>query len=158
MSVPRLRRDVRFSERGWPWLLFSTLTGVLMLGVLLAAFAGAFTSIDPFWFGENARGYTAIGLGLGGLALFFTFLSYAFSLRKRSMQESWKIGRGTMMGWLWVHVCAGGLALVAATFHAGFGLFSNDISSGKFLYWTFFALVATGVIWRLVYWVVPGIA
>ena len=43
-------------------------------------------------------------------------------------------------------------------FHAGFGLFSNDFSSGKILYWTFFALVATGVVWRLVYWVVPGIA
>lgn len=153
-----LRRDVRLSERGWLWIVLAILTTLVMAGVLVAAFGGAFEKIDPFWFGANARGYTAIGLGLGGMAIFFTFLSYAFSLRKRSMQERWKIGRGTMMAWLWVHVTAGILALVAATLHAGFGLFSNSVSTGKILYWVFFFLVVSGVVWRIVYGVVPKIA
>lgn len=155
---PVLRRDIKLSERGSVWIVLSILTTLLMLGALLAAFSGAFVNVDPYWFSANARGYTAIGLALGGFAIFFTVLSFAFSLRKRSMQEKWKLGRGTMMAWLWVHVCAGILAIVAATMHAGFGLFSNSVSTGKILYWVFFALVVSGVVWRMVYGIVPKIA
>ncbi|MEO7113730.1 MAG: hypothetical protein ABI183_25045, partial [Polyangiaceae bacterium] len=153
-----LKRDVKLSERMWVWLVLAVLTSVVMFTVLALAVAGTFTKIDPFYFSNNARGYTGIGLGLGCTAVFFTFLSYAFSARKRSMQESWKIGRGTMMAWLWVHVFAGLLALVAATLHAGFGLVSTDFSSGKILYYAFVLLVLSGLAWRIVYWIVPGMA
>lgn len=158
MAAGIIKRDIKLSERPWLWLVLAILTSLVMLGALTMAVAGAFTKIDPYWFSNNARGYTAIGLGLGVTAVFFTFLSYAFSARKRSLQESWKIGRGTMMAWLWVHVFAGLLALVAATLHAGYGLLSVDLSSGKILYWAFFLLILSGVAWRIVYWIVPGIA
>ncbi len=156
--MPGLKRDVKLSERMWLWLVLSVLLSLAMFTALGLAVAGTFTKVDPFYFSNNARGYTGIGLGLGAAAVFFTFLSYAFSARKRKMQESWKIGRGTMMAWLWVHVFAGLLALVAATLHAGFGLVSTDFSSGKILYYAFFFLVLSGVAWRIVYWIVPGIA
>ncbi|MEO8876446.1 MAG: multiheme c-type cytochrome [Polyangiaceae bacterium] len=153
-----IKRDVKLSERMWLWLVLAILTSLVMLFAVALGVAGTLTNLDPYWFSANMRGYTAIGLGLGGTAVFFTFLSYAFSARKRKLQESWKIGRGTMMAWLWVHVFAGLLALVAATLHAGYGLLSVDFSSGKLLYWAFFFLILSGLAWRIVYWIVPGVA
>jgi len=49
-------------------------------------------------------------------------------------------------------------AEVAALAHAGFGLLSAEMTSGKVLFGVFSFLVGTGIVWRLVYSAVPPLS
>lgn len=150
-KAPRLR-PVRLFERQWPWLLAAGLLAFAMAGWLALVFTGALEGIDAYWFSGNARGYTATGLTFAGVAVGLAFVALMYSVRKRGA------GKTTMMTWLWVHVYAGLLALVAAALHAGFGLTSAAFTSGKVLFFLFALLVFTGIAWRLAYAFVPGLA
>lgn len=150
-----LERKIGLSERGILWSLLAFITGAALLALLILFLQGHFENIDPDVWGPVARGYSAYGEILGVMAVVFSLATFIFSLRKRSMQERFPIFRGTMMAWLWFHVTSGVLALIAATLHAGFGLFDYDFSTGKLLYWLLLFIAATGLLWRLVYSVVP---
>lgn len=150
-----LVRKIRLSERGVLWLLLAFFTGIALLALLIAFLSGQFTNIDPDVWGPVARGYSAYGEILGVLATVFALATFLFSLRKRALQERFPIFRGTMMAWLWFHVFSGVLALIAATLHAGFGLFDYDFSSGHLLYYLLLFISFTGLLWRLLYSVVP---
>jgi len=149
--APRLR-PVRFFERQWPWFLAAGFVATAMIGWLAVVFTGALESVDPYWFSGNARGYTATGLTFAGVAVALALVALLYSVRKRST------GKTTMMTWLWVHVYTGLLALVAAILHAGFGLTSAALTSGKALFFLFAVLVLSGIAWRLAYAFVPGVA
>jgi hypothetical protein len=149
MSAKVVGRKVRFFERQWPWLALAFSVTLFLLLAAGLSLAGMLT------IGSGLRGYTGTGLFLGVVAVFCGVVTFVYSMRKRSLQERFPLGRSTMMTWLWVHVYFGLLAIVAAGLHAGFGLFSGPVSSGKLLALAFFLLGASGVAWRLAYRFVP---
>lgn len=101
------------------------------------------------------RGYTPAGLSLGVAAVVLTVLAALYSARRRPLSERLHAARGTMTAWLWLHVAAGIVALAAAVIHAGHGLVSAELTTGKVLAAIFGLLAASGVAWRIVYAVVP---
>jgi len=153
MATSGLTRRLRFVERQWSWLSF------FVLAALCTAAAGAL--IDAGFLAEYElfpgilRGYTATGVLLGLSSLAFCGISFFYSLRKRGLQESLLIGRSTMTAWLWAHVYFGLLALVTAAVHAGHGLISLQFSAGKAAFFSLFGLVVSGLVWRVLYAVVP---
>ncbi len=154
-QVPVIRRTMRLFERQWPWILFAILAtgglGFFALSILGGLFDGEYG-------GRNLRGYTFAGLWLGGLSIALVVLTFLYSMRKRSMQEHMPLGKSTMMTWLWLHVYLGLLALFFAAAHAGFGLVSGGLSTGKVLFFVLGVIVLSGIAWRLAYRIVPPIA
>lgn len=153
-----IRKRLAFSERGSVWLA----AGVLLSAAIGALGVGAARGKLGAVFGDRAadrvlRGYTPAGLSLGITAVVLTMLAAIYSLRKRPLQERLP-GRGTMTGWLWLHVVASILALVAAAAHAGHGLLSTEVSTGKVLAAIFAALALSGLVWRLAYVILPPLA
>src|SRR5690606_8910714 len=112
------------------WLLLSIVLIALLTLLLVLTLQGRFSNLQPDHWAPIARGYTATGEVLGWTAAIAALLCFGFSLRKRWLQERMPILRGTMMGWLWIHVFAGLIALVAALLHAGVGLFDERFSTG----------------------------
>jgi hypothetical protein len=106
-------------------------------------------------FGSILRGYTPSGIALGLLSVLLASLSFAYAFRKRAFQEHWPFGRSTLAAWLWGHVYFGLLAIVAAAVHAGYGMFSLQLSTGKLLFAVVLALIGSGLLWRLLYAAVP---
>jgi nucleotide-binding universal stress UspA family protein len=146
----KLERPVTFFERQWPWLLVAFFVLGLLVSIVAASATGLLEQLDQLRFGPNLRGYTAAGLLMGFFSLFFVLLTLWYSVRKRRSTRG-----ASMMAWLWAHVYLGLLALVAAVLHAGFGLVSFSMSSGKVLFILFAIIVISGVVWRLAYAVVP---
>lgn len=126
----------------------------VVLVVLVALGSCGLTQLYKLFAGV-IRGYTFIGVVLGLVATLVFFGTFAFSLRKRSLQESKVLGRSSMMAWMTGHVWLGILAIVVGWAHAGNGVFSFNLSTGKALFWTMALVVVTGAIWRIVYWRVP---
>jgi hypothetical protein len=156
VGTPLLRGDRALSERAFPWL---TGTALLILALAELAASGAFGAVSR-WLDQRPedhvlRGYTSVGLFLGVAAVVLGGLSAVYSLRKRPLQERLAAGRGPMTLWLWLHVAAGIVALAAALLHAGSGLVSAELSSGKILVVVFALLALSGVGWRVAYRVVP---
>lgn len=138
-----MKRERTTWEKHSTWLMVTVPAGILI--ILLSALY--LINRQPL------RGYTFYGLTLGVVAVALSFATFIYSVRKRNRQESM---RGTMVTWLWAHVYLGLLALLASTAHAGSALLSEGMTSGKWLMIVFTVLVASGVLWRLVYQVVPG--
>lgn len=157
MKRPTATRALRFTERHWPWLVAGALVSGGLCALVFFISTGLLESIDPIRLGRNVRGYTLPGIAMGILAVILSALAFAYSFRKRSLQERLPL-RGTMMMWLWAHVYLGLLALLAATLHGGYGVISLTVSTGKILFVIFALLVFSGLAWRLVYRFVPAAA
>ena len=151
MSRPLSKRR-RLLEHQWPWLVTSLLAGVSSSALVLAIDGGWLS--DYAYFPAIVRGYTLSGLffGLASVALFV--LAFMYALRKRSLQEKMPIG--TMAGWLWGHVYLGSLCVLMAFLHAGYGTVGLEFSLGKLLLVILVTLVVSGLVWRVMYAVVPG--
>lgn len=156
VNAPRLARHRRLLERQWPWFVLALL-GALAAAVLVLAVDGGFLS-DFEGFPAIVRGYTLTGVVFGLGALAACGLAFAYALRKRSLQERLPFGKATLATWLWSHVYLGLVALVLALAHAGWGTFSFEPSSGKLLFACLALIVGSGVLWRLLYVVVPPAA
>ncbi len=109
-------------------------------------------------FPSITRGYTFTGVLLGLSSLALCALAFFYSLRKRGLQEKLPFGRSTMTAWLWAHVYFGVLALCTAALHAGYGLISLRFSAGKLAFFALFAVVVSGLVWRVIYALVPRLA
>ncbi|HWA72237.1 MAG TPA: multiheme c-type cytochrome [Polyangiaceae bacterium] len=156
MSRPRLLRRRRWFERGLGWLVLGT-------GAALAAFAAALVSASGLLreyelFPPLLRGYTPLGtlLGLGAAGASLGTLLY--SLRRRPLQETMPLGRGTMAMWLWGHVTFGSLALLFALAHGGYGVLSLQPTTGKVLFYLLVVSALSGLVWRVIYAFVPRAA
>ncbi|MEI9936373.1 MAG: multiheme c-type cytochrome [Pseudomonadota bacterium] len=156
MAAPSLTRRLRFFERQWPWLSFSVLAALVTVGVVAALDAGVLEAYELF--PSITRGYTFTGVLLGSSSLALCGISFFYSLRKRGLQERLPFGKSTMTAWLWAHVYFGLLALLTAGLHAGYGLLSLRFSSGKLCFLALFGIVVSGLIWRVIYAVVPRLA
>lgn len=143
-------------ERHWPWLTGSLLAALLSFALVAALDQGVLDDYELF--PSVTRGYTFTGVLLGLSSLALCFLAFFYSLRKRGLQERLPLGRGTMTAWLWAHVYFGVLALCLAALHAGYGLVSLQFSAGKLAFFALFALIVSGIVWRVIYAVVPPIA
>ncbi|HEY3253342.1 MAG TPA: multiheme c-type cytochrome, partial [Polyangiaceae bacterium] len=156
MAAPSLTRRLRFFERQWPWLTLSALAALLSAAVVAALDAGVLESYELF--PSITRGYTFSGVLLGLSSLALCSVSFFYSLRKRGLQEQLPFGKSTMTAWLWAHVYFGLLALLCAGLHAGYGLLSLHFSAGKLAFFALFGIVVSGLVWRLIYAVVPRLA
>lgn len=154
MSAKPLARKLRFFERGWPWFLWAGFTAFCVFVLAVLAAMGMLEGLSADMLYRALRGYTPLGVTFGVLSVVFTFATFLYALRKRSMQESMPF-RGTMMMWLNAHVYLGLLAFLLAVAHAGFGTTSLHLSTGKVLLVLLGILVFTGFAWRLVYRFVP---
>ena len=154
----KIRRDVRLFERQWPWATLSGVLAIVFAGLVALAAGGALERVDPVVWGRNIRGYTGLGFFFGLFAVVLSIFAIFYSLRKRTLQERMPFFKGTMMTWLSLHVWFGLLAFVCAIFHAGFGLMSASFTSGKVLFVVFALLAFSGIVWRLVYSLVPASA
>src|SRR6188768_314145 len=151
-----LTRRLRFFERQWPWLAFSALAALLSAALVAALDAGALDAYELF--PSITRGYTFSGVLLGLCSLALCGVSFFYSLRKRGLQEALPFGKSTMTAWLWAHVYFGLLALLCAALHAGFGLLSLHFSAGKLAFFALFGIVVSGLVWRVIYALVPRVA
>jgi hypothetical protein len=120
---------------------------------LVLAVDGGFLE-DYAYFPAILRGYTLTGLFFGVCSLALGLLTFLYSLRKRSLQE--KLPVGTMAGWLWGHVYLGVSCVVFALAHAGYGTLGLELTVGRGLLVCLVVLVVSGLIWRVVYAVVPA--
>jgi len=151
-----LTRRLRLFERQWPWLVFATFAAVLTAAIVAALDAGALETYEIF--PSITRGYTFTGVLLGLSSLALCSVAFFYSLRKRGLQEQLPFGKSTMTAWLWAHVYFGLLALLTATLHAGYGLLSLHFSAGKLAFLALFGIVVSGLVWRVIYAVVPRLA
>lgn len=145
---PKLERKLSFLERGAPWfVILGVSVPLIVVGARVAAQA------DPI--GSELRGYTLTGMSLGALAVVVSLMAIGYSVRKRALQERIGGGGGTMMTWLWVHVVMGLWAVLLVLLHAGLGVISLQLSSGKVLLICFTIIAVSGIAWRIAYRVVP---
>ncbi len=144
MNKPRLERPVVFFERQWPWAVLGGSIALILTLLSLVFATGFMSSVNDLRFGPNLRGYTATGILMGLLSLFFVILTMWYSARKRR-----NVTGATMMTWLWAHVYFGLLAVLAAVLHAGSGLLSASLTSGKLLFLLFSVIAGSGIFWRL---------
>ncbi|HEY0465573.1 MAG TPA: multiheme c-type cytochrome, partial [Polyangiaceae bacterium] len=156
MPATGLTRRLRFFERQWVWLAFSLLAALLTATAVAALDAGALEVYELF--PSITRGYTFSGVLLGLSSLSLCGISFFYSLRKRGLQEQLPFGKSTMTAWLWAHVYFGLLALLCAGLHAGYGLLSWHVSWGKLAFVALFGIVVSGLVWRVIYAVVPPLA
>jgi cytochrome c554/c'-like protein len=156
VAAPSLTRRLRLFERQWPWLSFATLSALITAAIVAALDAGVFDAYELF--PSITRGYTFTGVLLGASSLALCGVSFFYALRKRGLQEQLPFGKSTMTAWLWAHVYFGLLALVCAGLHAGYGLLSLNFSWGKLSFLALFGIVITGLVWRVIYAVVPRLA
>ncbi|MET0791975.1 MAG: multiheme c-type cytochrome [Polyangiaceae bacterium] len=156
MAATGLTRRLRLFERHWPWLTSSLIAGLLSAGVVAVLDAGLLEEYELF--PSITRGYTFTGVLLGLSSLALCALAFFYSLRKRGLQERLPFGRSTMTAWLWAHVYFGVLSLVCAALHAGYGLISLQFSAGKLALFALFVVVVSGLVWRVIYAVVPRLA
>ncbi|HKO47640.1 MAG TPA: multiheme c-type cytochrome [Polyangiaceae bacterium] len=156
MAASSLTRRLRLFERQWPWLTFSALAALLTAAVVAALDAGVLESYELF--PSVTRGYTFTGVLLGVSSLALCGVSFFYALRKRGLQEQLPFGKSTMTAWLWAHVYFGLLALLTAGVHAGYGLLSLHVSAGKLAFLALFGIVISGLVWRVIYAVVPRLA
>ncbi|HXK18621.1 MAG TPA: hypothetical protein VNG33_12500, partial [Polyangiaceae bacterium] len=152
MSRPALQKRRSLLEHQWLWLASSIIMALLTAGLVLLIDGGLLT--DYAYFPAILRGYTLSGVFFGVSSVGLGLLAFLYSLRKRSLQE--KMPVGTMAGWLWGHVYLGLLCVVMAFAHAGYGSVGLEPSLGKALLALLLLLVVSGLVWRLVYAVVPS--
>ena len=150
MSRPLAKRR-SLLEHQWPWLA-SSLAAALVSAALVLAIDGGWLS-EYAYFPAIVRGYTLSGLFFGVSSVGLGLLTFLYTLRKRSLQE--KMPVGTMAGWLWGHVYLGFLCVLMSLLHAGYGSVGLEFSLGKLLLLSLVVLVVTGLVWRVVYAVVP---
>jgi hypothetical protein len=156
VSGPSLARKRRWFERGLGWLVLGAfVTSATALAALLSA--GGFLH-EYELFPSLLRGYTPLGVLFGVFAALASLGTLLYSLRRRSLQETMPIGRGTMAMWLWGHVTFGSLALIFALAHAGYGVLSLQPTTGKLLFYLLCVSALSGLLWRAIYAVLPGIA
>ena len=151
MSRP-LHKQRSLLEHQAPWLILTLLAALGTFGILLAVASGALA--DYANFPAILRGYTVTGLFFGLSSVGLAVLTFSYSLRKRSLQE--KMPVGTMAGWLWGHVYLGLLCVLLALAHAGYGSIGLELTLGKALLILLLLLVVSGLIWRVVYAVLPA--
>ncbi len=153
MPATGLTRRLRFFERQWPWLVAAALAALCTAGVVAVLDAGLLEDYELF--PSISRGYTLTGVALGVSSLALCGIAFFYSLRKRGLQEQLPFGKSTMTSWLWAHVYFGLLALFTAGAHAGYGLISLQFSAGKLAFLALFGIVVSGLVWRVIYAVVP---
>jgi hypothetical protein len=156
VSRPSLARKRRWFERGVAWLLLGAFATAVAVAATLLSAGGLLHEYELFpalW-----RGYTPLGVLFGVFAALASLGTLLYSLRRRALQETMPIGRGTMAMWLWGHVTFGGLALIFALAHAGYGVFSLQPTTGKLLFYLLGMSAASGLLWRAIYAVLPSIA
>jgi len=156
VATPSLTRRLRLFERQWPWLSFAVLCALVSVAIVAALDTGVLESYELF--PSITRGYTFTGVLLGLSSIALCCISFFYSLRKRGLQEQLPFGKSTMTAWLWAHVYFGLLALLCAGLHAGYGLLSLHLSAGKLAFLALFGVVVSGLVWRVIYALVPRLA
>ena len=143
------QKERRLFEHQGPWLI-ATLLGILMSCGLLFPFFGGLVGPRPAF-----RGHSPINVTLALAAVLLFTVSGFYLLRKRLFQEEFSLLRASMQSWLWAHVYLALFGTWLILLHAGYSLFTLDITSGKLALLALIGSVGTGLLWRMVYAFVP---
>ena len=140
MARARLSRPPQgLAERSWPWI---------------TAAAGWFAVISLMaYLGPDSIAFLTV---LGIAVVLFLLASFAYTLRKRPLQE--RLG-GTMMAWFKAHVYLGAATLGVGVVHGVkaegnlAGIFG--LTSGKIAFVLLLLIAISGLTWRIVYFTTP---
>ena len=114
MEARAISRQRRLSERHLPWLLLTVFGSFVTALIAVTIDQGLLAEYEIF--PPILRGYTVSGGLLGVSAAACCIFTFAYSLRKRSLQEAWVLGKGTLAAWLWAHVYFGVLSMLVLAF------------------------------------------
>lgn len=132
-----------------PWLLLTVVGTLLSCGLAGALASGATGSRHAF------RGHSAFNVTLAVVAVLLFTVSAFYLLRKRLFQEEFSLLRASMQSWLWAHIYLALFGTWLVMLHAGYSLLTLDITSGKLALFALLATIGTGILWRMVYALVP---
>lgn len=145
--APKKRR--KFFEHQTPWLVL-TLLGALASCALTGALASGVLGSR-----HALRGNAPLNVTLAVFAVLLFTLSGFYLLRKRLFQEEFSWLRASMQSWLWAHIYLALFGTWLILLHAGYSLFTLEITTGKLALFALFGSIMSGLLWRLVYAVVP---
>lgn len=147
MKTPRKQRKI--FEYQAPWLILTVL-GVLFSCAGMGALVSGVTGTRAAF-----RGHAPLNVVLAVLAVFLFTVSAFYLLRKRLFQEEFSLLKASMQSWLWAHIYLALFGTWLVCLHAGYSLLTVEITSGKLALLALFGTIFSGVVWRLVYALVP---
>lgn len=150
MSMRRApKKQRKLFEHQTPWLVATLLGTLASCGLTGALASGVLGSRQAF------RGNAPLNVMLAVVAVLLFTLSGFYLLRKRLFQEEFSLLRASMQSWLWAHIYLALFGTWLIVLHAGYSLLTLDITTGKLALLALFGSIMSGLLWRLVYAVVP---
>jgi hypothetical protein len=150
MSMQRIpQKDRRLFEHQAPWLVATALGILMSCGLVIPWVSGLLGPRLAF------RGHSPMSVTLAITAVVLFTISAFYLLRKRLFQEEFSLLRASMQSWLWAHVYLALFGTWLILLHAGYSLFTLEITSGKLALFALLGSVGSGLLWRLVYAFVP---
>lgn len=143
------RKQRKLFEHQTPWLI-ATLLGTLATCGLTGALASGVTGSR-----HALRGHAPLNVTLAVVAVLLFALSGFYLLRKRLFQEEFSWLRASMQSWLWAHIYLALFGTWLVMLHAGYSLFTLEITTGKLALGALFGSIMSGLLWRLIYALVP---
>ncbi|HCB02535.1 MAG TPA: hypothetical protein DEP19_09145 [Anaerolineae bacterium] len=144
--MKEMKRPTTRFERARLWIVLAVLIFIAAIFIT----SSKFESIKTFI--EKSQNTFNLVIGLGIVTLILILIPLFYTFRKRALQEKMP---GTMMAWLQSHVYLGLLSLGVVFVHIWVPSFSDTWTSGKTALAIFALLVVSGVVWRIVYVVIP---
>ncbi len=146
-GAPKKQR--KLFEHQTPWLIATLLGTLFSCGLTGALASGVIGSRQAF------RGNAPLNVTLAVVAVLLFTLSGFYLLRKRLFQEEFSWLRASMQSWLWAHIYLALFGTWLIMLHAGYSLLTLELTSGKLALMALAGSVMSGLLWRLVYAVVP---
>src|SRR6187399_1640257 len=143
------KKQRKFFEHQTPWLVVTLLGALMTCGLAGALTSGVAGSRQAF------RGHAPLNVTLALFALALFTLSGFYLLRKRLFQEEASLLRASMQSWLWAHIYLALFGTWLIVLHAGYSLLTLEITTGKLALFALLGSIISGLIWRLVYAIVP---
>lgn len=143
------RKQRKLFEYQSPWLIATLLGTLFSCGLTGALVSGVTGARQAF------RGHAPLNVTLAIIAVLLFALSGFYLLRKRLFQEEFSLLRASMQSWLWAHIYLALFGTWLIVLHAGYSLLTLDITTGKLALLALFASIMSGLVWRLVYAIVP---
>jgi len=150
MSTKRTpKKQRKLFEHQTPWLIATVLGALATCGLTGALMSGVLGSRQAF------RGHAPLNVTMAVIAVLLFMLSGFYLLRKRMFQEEFSLLRASMQSWLWAHIYLALFGTWLIVLHAGYSLLTLEITTGKLALFALFGSILSGLLWRLVYAVVP---
>lgn len=143
------KKQRKLFEHQTPWIVATLLGALATCGLTGALASGVLGTRQAF------RGHAPLNVMLAVIAVLLFILSGFYLLRKRLFQEEFSLLRASMQSWLWAHIYLALFGTWLIVLHAGYSLFTLEITTGKLALFALTGSIMSGLLWRLIYAVVP---